>query len=45
MTSLPTYSSAGWSISAQKDSDRTWGICPALNNGYPFLTGLTTASC
>ena len=35
MTSLGTF--AGWSIADSAPSNTTWGICPSLNSGYPFL--------
>lgn len=36
MQLLGTYSP--WSIGAGFDSGKTWGICSAVNSGYPFLT-------
>ena len=38
MTSLATFDDSGWSIAAGVDLTKTWGIDPAINNGYPFLT-------
>ena len=35
MTSPDTF--ASWSISESAPGNTTWGICPALNSGYPFL--------
>ena len=35
MTSPDTF--ASWSISESAPGNATWGICPALNSGYPFL--------
>lgn len=29
---------AAWSIGAGFDPAKTWGICPSVNAGYPFLT-------
>lgn len=41
MTSIVTYQAAGWTIVAgwapfQPDSG-VWGICPEVNDGYPYL--------
>ena len=36
MADIATYSA--WSISASFDAASTWGICPTVNSGYPFLT-------
>ena len=33
-----TYADAGWPIAAGFDAARTWGLCPGVNDGYPFLT-------
>ena len=35
MTSLDTFGS--WSIADTTPANATWGICTALNSGYPFL--------
>jgi hypothetical protein len=40
LKTLSTYSDAGWDIVSSIDSSRVWGICPAINNGYPFLQAL-----
>jgi len=39
---LATFTGAGWKIvdgweEFDPDNDKVWGICPALNDGYPFL--------
>lgn len=39
-----TFSNAGWSIAANWDASRTWGICARANDGYPFLTAAYTAA-
>ena len=39
MQDIATFSPV-WSIAAGFDPARTWGICAAFNNGYPFLTSL-----
>lgn len=49
MQSIDTYLNAGWSISYGLTGSSTWGICPAINSGYPFLrvfapTGLCETS-
>ena len=33
----------GWSMSTQVDAATTWGICPALNQGTPFLQWYATS--
>lgn len=35
MTSLATF--GNWSIVDTTPANATWGICPSLNSGYPFL--------
>lgn len=35
MTSIGTF--ANWSIVDTTPANATWGICPTLNSGYPFL--------
>ena len=42
MTSFATYDGAGWNIvrgweGFDADNDKVWGICPGVNDGYPFL--------
>jgi outer membrane protein OmpA-like peptidoglycan-associated protein len=41
MTSLSTFTAATWQIvsgwQTYDDSTRVWGICSAVNEGYPFL--------
>lgn len=44
LTSLDTFRSAGWSISNVIGSGATWGICPSVNDGYPFLHALTATN-
>ena len=41
MTTLGTYS--GWSVASGYDAFSTWGICSAVNSGYPFLTAFYTS--
>lgn len=36
MTDVASFST--WSITQSFDAGSTWGICPAVNSGYPFLT-------
>lgn len=36
MTDVASFSN--WSIAQGFDAGSTWGICPAVNSGYPFLT-------
>ena len=38
MKSASTYTSAGWPLVAGFDATSTWGLCSAVNGGYPFLT-------
>lgn len=33
-----TGASINWSITSGYDASKTWGICSAVNDGYPFLT-------
>jgi hypothetical protein len=35
---IATFSGAGWDISAGVNDDSVWGIDPALNDGFPFLS-------
>jgi len=37
MTDIATYRAAGWSIGGWAASGTTWGICPGVNDGYPYL--------
>lgn len=43
---ISTFSSPSWTgeISAGYDAGKTWGICSAVNNGYPFLTAFYSSS-
>lgn len=34
------FSDAGWSITDGYSSGTSWGICAAVNSGYPFITSL-----
>jgi len=43
MKDIATFSGASWDISSGSGSDSIWGICPAVNSGYPFLTWLYSA--
>ena len=44
MKDIATYQSAGWSISPSwAASGTTWGICPRVNDGYPYLQALYTS--
>lgn len=40
MTTLTTFSTTtpAWDIAEGYDASYTWGICSAVNDGYPFLT-------
>lgn len=38
MHTFATFADAGWSIADGFSSSTTWGICGAVNGGYPFLT-------
>lgn len=40
MTQFATFgpSGLGWSIANGFSAGSTWGICPAVNSGYPFLS-------
>jgi len=38
MQSPATFTAAGWSLSEGFSSSSTWGMCSAVNSGYPFLT-------
>jgi hypothetical protein len=35
---ITTFSGAGWDISAGVNDDSVWGIDPAINDGFPFLS-------
>ena len=42
MTTFSTFNSAGWGIvngwePFDSDNGKVWGICPGVNDGYPFL--------
>lgn len=39
MRSVTTFANLGWSISEGYEPTSRWGIHPAVNEGYPFLTG------
>lgn len=44
MQDIGTYSA--WSIAEGSVSSKTWGICPDINGGYPFLTAFyPTGTC
>jgi len=38
MQDITTFTTANWNISSGYDAGSTWGICSAVNSGYPFLT-------
>lgn len=42
MKNLSTYltpvTTVSWSIASGFDTSKTWGLCPDVNDGYPFLT-------
>jgi len=38
---ISTFST--WSIASGYDASSTWGICSAVNDGFPFLTGAYSA--
>jgi len=42
MKSLSNYvvppTTVSWSIASGFDTSKTWGLCPDVNDGYPFLT-------
>ena len=42
MTSISTYTT--WSIAEGYDSSKVWGICSAVNSGYPYLTSFHTST-
>ena len=46
MKSLSTYTAQGWSIvnGSEAAGSSTWGICPEVNDGYPFLQGRTSST-
>jgi hypothetical protein len=37
LTAIAPFLAAGWSIGDWAASGTTWGICPQVNNGYPYL--------
>ena len=37
MKAISTFTNAGWSIATGRDLSKVWGICGAVNDGYPFL--------
>jgi hypothetical protein len=39
LKTFSTFQNAGWDIEDGFDQTATWGIHPAVNDGYPFLTG------
>lgn len=41
---ISTYTALGWDIVEGWSSSADWGICSAVNNGYPFPTGLYTSN-
>lgn len=43
MKDIATFSGASWDISSGSGTSSVWGICPAVNSGYPFLTWLYSA--
>ena len=44
LTDIATFQAASWSISsAWAASGTTWGICPSVNDGYPYLQVAYTA--
>jgi len=50
MTSIGTFEGAGWAIVAGwapfEPTGTVWGICPEINDGYPYLLWeYTTAAC
>ena len=34
---IATFQAAGWSIGPWASSGTTWGMCPSVNDGYPYL--------
>lgn len=38
MKARSTFAQAGWDIADGYDASKTWGICPEINDGYPFLS-------
>lgn len=44
LTDIATFQAASWSISTRwAASGTTWGICPTVNDGYPYLQAMYTA--
>ena len=43
MKDIATFSGASWDIASGSGTSSIWGICPAVNSGYPFLTWLYSA--
>lgn len=43
MKNLSSYVSLGWSVSYGLSGPTTWGLCPAINSGYPFLRAFAQA--
>lgn len=44
LTDIATFQAANWSISTRwAASGTTWGICPTVNDGYPYLQSLYAA--
>jgi len=39
LKTVGTFTTLGWDIQEGFDPTSTWGIHPAVNDGYPFLTG------
>ena len=46
MKQIGTYTAFGWSIvnGWEAAGTSTWGICPQVNDGYPFLQGQTPST-
>lgn len=44
MLSFDTYDQMSWSIARGYNAAKTWGICAAVNGGYPFLTSAYTSN-
>ena len=44
LTAISTFANAGWSIGAGFDASKTWAMCTAFNNDYPFLTAAYAAA-
>lgn len=43
LKTLSTFIGAGWDIVNAFDASNVWGMCPEVNDGYPFLQVLTPA--